>query len=136
MRFMVFMIPAVYQPKGSQKTDPHFRPDAESIAKMSRFNDELRKAGALISLDGLHPLTTGARVAFSGGKTAVTDGPFVEAKEVVGGYWLINVESKQEAIDWMKRCPAQEGDVIEIREIFELSDFPEDAQKAALSSRS
>jgi hypothetical protein len=122
---MIFMIPAVYQPKAGQKTDPNFRPTKEMIAEMSRFNEELQKAGALISLDGLHPLTTGARVAFSGGKTTVTDGPFVEAKEVVGGYWLINVKSKQEAIDWMKRCPAQEGDVIEIREIFELSDFAE-----------
>jgi hypothetical protein len=133
---MIFMIPGVYQPKDGQKTDPHFRPDAESMARMSRFNDELRKAGALIALDGLHPLTTGARVAFSGGKTTVTDGPRVEAREVVGGYWLINVKSKQEAIDWMKRCPAQDGDVIEIREVFEFADLPEDAQKAALRSRS
>ena len=89
MRFLVFMIPAVYQPKNGKKTDPHFTPDAEMMAKMGTVNDELKKAGALLSLDGLQPLTTGARLAFSGGKASVTDGPFVEAKEVVGGYWML-----------------------------------------------
>ena len=74
MRFLVFMIPAVYQPKNGKKTDPHFAPDAEMMAKMGKFNEELKKAGALLSLDGLQPLTTGARLAFSGGKASVTDG--------------------------------------------------------------
>ena len=85
MRFLVFMIPAVCQPKNGKKTDPDFAPDAEMMAKMGKFNEELKKAGALLSLDGLQPLTTGTRLAFSGGKASVTDGPFVEAKEVVGG---------------------------------------------------
>jgi hypothetical protein len=131
MRFLVFMIPGVYQPKNGKKTDPHFTPDAEMMAKMGKFNEELKKAGALLSLDGLQPLTTGARLAFSGGEASVTDGPFVEAKEVVGGYWMLEAKSKQQVMDWMKRCPAQDGDVIEIRQVFEMSDFPADVQAAA-----
>ena len=131
MRFLVFMIPGVYQPKNGKKTDPHFTPDAEMMAKMGKFNEELKKAGALLSLDGLQPLTTGARLAFSGGKSSVTDGPFVEAKEVVGGYWMLQAKSKEQVVDWMKRCPAQDGDVIEIRQVFEMSDFPADVQAAA-----
>ena len=129
MRFMIFMIPEVY--RGNKKLDPNFAPSAEIVEKMSQFNADLRKAGALISLDGLHPLTQGARVSFSQGKTQVTDGPFIESKEVVGGYWMIQVKSKEEAIQWMKRCPAQDGDIIEIRPVFELSEFPADVQEAA-----
>jgi hypothetical protein len=87
------------------------------MAKMGRFNDELRKAGALLAVDGLQPVTTGARIAFSGGKASVTDGPSVQAREVVGGYWLLQAKSKQQVVDWMKRCPAQDGDVIEIRQV-------------------
>jgi len=79
------------------------------------------KTGALISLDGLHPLSKGARVAFSGGKTKVTDGPLIEAKEVIGGYWMIDVKSKEEAVEWAKRVPAQDGDMIEIRQVFEVT---------------
>ena len=132
MRFVVFMIPHVYQPKKTDnKTAPKFTPDAEMMAKMNRFNEELKKAGALLSLDGLQPLTTGARLAFAGGKASVTDGPSVEAKEVVGGYWLLEAQSKQQVVEWMKRCPAQDGDVIEIRQVFEMSDFPADVQAAA-----
>ena len=131
MRFMVFMIPAVYQRKDGKNTDPSFKPDAEMIAKMGKFNEELQKAGALLSLDGLQPLTTGARLAYSGGKVSVTDGPFVETKEVVGGYWMLKADSKQQVLDWMKRCPAQDGDVIEIRQVFEMSDFPADVQAAS-----
>ena len=129
MRFMVFMIPGVYQP--DKKVEPGFTPSAEMVEKMTKFNEALTKAGALISLDGLQPLANGARVAFSGGKPTVTDGPYVEAKEVVGGYWMLQFKSKQDAIDWVKRCPAQDGDVIEIRPVFEMSDFPADVQKAA-----
>ena len=131
MRFMVFMIPAVYQRKDGKNTDPNFKPDAEMIAKMGKFNEELQKAGALLSLDGLQPLTTGARLAYSGGKVSVTDGPFVETKEVVGGYWMLKADSKQQVLDWMKRCPAQDGDVIEIRQVFEMSDFPADVRAAS-----
>ena len=131
MRFLVLMIPRVYQPeKAGNKTDPKFTPDAEMMAKMGQFNEELKQSDALLSLDGLQPLTTGARLAFAGGKASVTDGPSVEAKEVVGGYWLLQAQSKQQVVDWMTRCPAQDGDVIEIRQVFELSDFPEDVQTA------
>lgn len=129
MRFMMLMIPDVYQ--GGKKVDPQFAPDAEMVERMTRFNEELAKAGALISLDGLHPLTSGARVSFASGKPVLTDGPFIEAKEVLGGYWIIQTKSKAEAVAWAQKVPAQKGDVIEVRQIFELSDFPEDAQKAA-----
>jgi hypothetical protein len=133
MRFMLFMIPRVYQPSTprGERAEDGFAPPAEAVAKMMKFNEELTKAGALISLDGLHPLSKGARVAFAAGKPTATDGPFTEAKEVVGGYWMLQVNSKQEALDWAKRCPAADGDVIEIRQVFEMSDFPPDVQKAA-----
>src|ERR1044072_8461273 len=131
MRLLVFMIPAVYHTKNDKQTAPNFTPDAEMIAKMGKFNEELKKAGALLSLDGLHPLTTGARLKFSGGKASVTDGPSVEAKEVIGGYWMLEAKSKQQVVDWMKRCPAQDGDVIEIRQVFEMSDFPDEVQAAS-----
>lgn len=125
----MFMIPKVYQP--GEKIEKDFMPDTESFKEMMKYNEALAKAGVLISLDGLHPLAGGARVKFSGGKPTVTDGPFVEAKEVVGGYWLIDVKSKEDAIEWARKIPAAEGDVIELRQIFELSEFPEDIQKVA-----
>jgi hypothetical protein len=118
MRFLVFMIPAVYQPKaGKQQPGPDFMPDPVMMEKMGKFNDELRKAGALLSVDGLQPLSAGARLAFDGGKVSLTDGPAIEAREVVGGYWLVEAKTKQQVVDWWKRCPAQAGDVIEIREV-------------------
>jgi len=132
MRFMVLMIPGVYQP--GKKVEAGFAPPPEAVQKMMKFNEELTKAGALIALDGLQPLSKGARISFSGGTPTVTDGPYAEAKEVVGGYWMLQFKSKQEAIDWVKKCPAQDGDVIEIRPVFEMSDFPEDVQKAADSA--
>ncbi len=133
MRFMMFMIPKVYQPdtQSGERAREGFAPPAEAVANMAKFNEELAKAGALISLDGLHPISKGARIAFSGGKPKVTDGPLVKAKEVVGGYWMIEVKSKDEAIGWAKRIPAEDGDVIEIRQVFEMSDFPPDVRKAA-----
>jgi hypothetical protein len=129
MRFMVFMIPGVYQP--GKTIDPNFAPPADMVEKMMKFNEELAKAGALIALDGLQPPANGTRIRFSGGKPTVTDGPFVEAKEVVGGYWMLQFKSKQEAIDFVKKCPAQDDDVLEIRPVFEMTDFPKDVQKAA-----
>jgi hypothetical protein len=109
-------------------------PPAEAVARMMQFNQELVQAGAFIALDGLHPRARGARVAFVGGKANVTDGPFTEAKDVIGGYWLIQANSKQDAVEWARRCPTADGDVIEVREVFELSDFPPDVQKAADNS--
>src|SRR5471032_128386 len=124
MRFMMLMIP-----KGYEKAAPGTMPDAKAVAAMMKYNEELRKAGVLISLDGLHPPSMGARVAFPGGKPKVTDGPFIETKEVLGGYWMIQVKSKQEAIEWASRCPASGNEVIEIRQVQEMSDFPADIQE-------
>ena len=117
MRFQVFIIPEVYQTKNGKKPDPDFTPDAARMAEMGKFNEELKKSGALLSVDGLLPLTTGARLVFSGGNAKVTNDPAVEAKEVVGGYWMLKAKSKQQVVDWMLRCPAQDGDVIEIRQV-------------------
>lgn len=119
MRFMLMMIPEVYQKPVS--TD--FRPDPKAIEAMGKYNDSMQKAGILLALDGLHPPATGARVSFAGGKPKVIDGPFAEAKEVLGGFWMIDVKSKEEAVEWVRRCPAAPGDVIEIRQVFEMSDF-------------
>jgi len=127
MRFMVLMIPDVYQ--GGKKVDPHFSPPTEKMEQMGRFNEELGKSLKLLSLDGLQPVSEGARLAFSKGKAQVTDGPFVESKEVLGGYWMIEAKSKEEVVNWMKRCPADDGDVIEIRRVFEMSDFPAEQKK-------
>ena len=133
MRFMMMMIPRVYQPDAppSEKAGEGFAPPAEAVARMMKFNEELANAGALIALDGLHPDSKGARVVFAGGKPKVTDGPFTEAKEVIGGYWMIEAKSKEEAVGWARRCPASDGDVIEVRQVFEMSDFPPDVREAA-----
>ncbi len=133
MRFIMFMIPRVYQPDTppGERAEPGFAPPAEAVAKMMEFNEDLAKAGALIALDGLHPLAKGTRVAFRGGQPKVTDGPLIQAREVVGGYWMIQAQSKEEAVAWARRCPASDGDVIEVREVFEMSDFPPEVQKAA-----
>src|SRR5687767_15728361 len=104
-------------------------PDADAVAAMMKCNESLQKAGVLLSLDGLHPPSMGARVSFTGGKPKVTDGPFAEAKEVLGGYWMIQVKSKEEAIAWASRCPAGENETIEIRQVQEIADFPENIQK-------
>src|SRR4051794_775164 len=126
MRFMMLMIP-----KGYESAAPGAMPDAEAVATMMKYNEELKQAGVLTPLDGLHPPSTGARVSFAGGKPLVTDGPFAEAKEVLGGYWMIEVKSRDEAIEWAKKCPAGPNEVIEIRQVQEMADFPDDVQKAA-----
>jgi hypothetical protein len=135
MRFVMFMIPRVYQPDTppGERAEEGFAPPAEAVARMTKYNEELTKAGALIALDGLHPISRGARVAFEHGKAKVTDGTSANVKEVVGGYWMIRAESKEEAVEWAKRCPASDGDVIEIRQVFEISDFPPEVRKAAKS---
>jgi hypothetical protein len=118
-------------PKGYEKAVPGAMPDAKAVAAMMKYNESLQNAGVLLGLDGLHPLSMGARVSFSGGKPKVTDGPFIETKEVLGGYWMIQVKSKQEAVEWASRCPASINEVIEIRQVQEFADFPADVQKAA-----
>ena len=116
MRFMMIMIPDV-------AADADWTPDREDVAEMGKFNDELTKAGVLLGVDGLESPAKGARVAFAGGKPSVTDGPFTEAKEVIGGYWLIQARSKEEAVEWASRCPASDGDVIEVRQVYDVPDY-------------
>src|SRR3982075_1543371 len=126
MRFMMMIIP-----KGYEKAAPGTMPDDErAIAAMMKYTESLQKAGVLLALDGLHPPSMGARVSFSGGKPKVTDGPFSEAKEVLGGYWMIQVKSKAEAVEWASRCPGGDNEVIEIRQVQEFADFPADVQEA------
>lgn len=118
---MMIMIPHVYQPDtpSDERAKEDFVPKKEDIAEMSKYNEELAKAVDLISLDGFHPLEKGARVAFSNGKASVTDGPDIKTNEVIGGYWLVDAKSKEEVVDWAKKVPAKDGDIIEIRQIFE-----------------
>src|SRR5690242_18543538 len=125
MRFMMMVIP-----KGYESAAPDAAPSAEAVAKMMEYNKSLQKAGVLLALDGLLPPSTGARVSFQDGKATVTDGPFAESKEVIGGYWIIQVRSREEAIEWAKRAPMSNNEVIEVRQIQEIPDFPEDVQKA------
>ena len=119
MQFMMLMIPNVY--RGNKKLDPGFVPDPKKVEEMARFNEELGKAVKILSLNGLHPLYAGARVSFGKGKPMVTDGPFIETKEVLGGYWMLEADSKEELVKWAQRCPAQKGDVIEIRQVFDCA---------------
>ncbi len=106
-------------------------PDPKAVAAMMSYNESLQKAGVLLALDGLQPPSMGARVSFCGGRPRVTDGPFAEAKEVIGGYWMIQVRSKEEAIEWASRCPASDNEVIELRHVREFSDFPPAVREAA-----
>jgi hypothetical protein len=122
MRFMVLMIPAIYQ--AGKGVDPNIRPDPKKIEEMTAFNNEMAKSLKMLAAEGLHPLTTGTRVSFSkGSKPVVTDGPFIEAKEVLGGYWMLEAPSKEDVVKWMQKCPADPGDVVEIRQVYEEADF-------------
>jgi len=125
MRFMMLMIP-----KGYEQAAPGTTPDPKAVAAMMKYNEELQKAGVLLALDGLHPPAEAARITFAGGTPRVTDGPFAEAKEVVGGYWMIQVRSRDEAIQWATRCPAGPNEMIEVRQVFEMSEFPPEVQAA------
>ena len=125
MRFMMIV-------KANKDTEAGVMPDEKLLAAMMKYNEELAKAGALLDLSGLQPSSKGARIKFSGGKRTVIDGPFAETKELIAGYWLIQVKSKEEAIEWAKRCPNPHGEAaegeIELRPLFELEDFaPSDA---------
>jgi hypothetical protein len=116
MRFMMIMYPGPLAETGAP-------PDEKLLAEMGKFNEEMVKAGVLLAGEGLHPSSTGARIRFPGGKAEVSDGPFTEAKEVVGGFWLIQAKSKAEAVAWASRCPCAGGEMIEIRRVFEAEDF-------------
>jgi hypothetical protein len=126
MRFMMVVIPKGYETAAADAV-----PSAEAVAKMMEFNKSLQKAGVLLALDGLFPPSTGVRVSCADGKAIVTDGPFAEAKESIGGYWIIEVRSREEAIEWAKRAPMANNEIIEVRQIYERCDFPADVQKAA-----
>jgi hypothetical protein len=125
MRFMMLMIP-----KGYENAAPGTTPDPKAVEAMMKYNEELQKAGVLLALDGLHPPSEAARVSFAGGTPKVTDGPFTEAKEVVGGYWMLQVRSRDEAVQWATRCPAGPNETIEVRQVFEMSEFPPEVQQA------
>ena len=118
MRFMVIV-------KASKDSEAGGLPDEHLLAEMGKYNEELAKAGMLLAMEGLHPSSKGARVRFSGAKRRVIDGPFTEAKELIAGFWLWQVKSKEEAIEWVKRCPNPTGGEaeIEIRQVFEVEDF-------------
>jgi hypothetical protein len=133
MRFMMLMIPRVYQGANGAKAGKDFAPPADMVEKMMRYNEELAKSGALLSLDGLHAPSTGVRVSFAGGRVSVADGHPAEARNVLGGYWLITAKSREEAVAWARRVPAEDGDVVEVRQVFDMTDYPEDVQKAAAS---
>ncbi|WCB92014.1 hypothetical protein DSM104299_00695 [Baekduia alba] len=124
MRFMMFI--------KVEPGDENFEPTEADVAPMMRYNEELTQAGVLLALDGLQPPSKGATITFGAdGKADVVDGPFAEAKEVVGGYWIIQTKSKEEAVEWATRVPAEPGTKIELRQIFEMSDFPAELQDAA-----
>ena len=116
MRFMI-VVPA------SKESEAGVLPDEKILADMGKFNEEMMKAGVMLAAEGLHPTSKGARIKFSGGKTTVIDGPFTESKELIAGFWLIQVKSKDEAIAWMKRAPFGGGVELEIRQVFEMEDF-------------
>ena len=125
MRFMMIMFSKDYL-----NAKPGWVPDFEDCETMGKYNEELAKAGVLLALDGLTPpATMSARVTFKSGKSKVTDGPFTETKEVVGGYWIIDVKSREEALEWASRIPGKDNEVVEVRRMFDLTDFPADVQE-------
>jgi hypothetical protein len=124
MRFMMIMFPSGYE-----NATPGTVPDLKAMEAMGKYNEQLQKAGVLLALDGLTPPSMGARVTFKSGKSKVTDGPFTEAKEVVGGYWMIQVKSREEALEWASRIPGSDNEMVEVRQVMEITDFPADVQQ-------
>jgi len=122
MRFMVIV-------KADKSSEAGALPDEKILTEMGAYNEQLAKAGVLLAAERLHPSSKGARIRFSGGKRTVTDGPFTEAREVIGGYWLWQVKSKAEAIEWASRCPAAEGDTLEVRQVYEMADFGPEVER-------
>jgi hypothetical protein len=116
MRFMMIMYPGKHAEAGTL-------PTTEQLTVMGKFNEEMVKAGILLAGEGLHPSSRGARVRFSGGNPTVMDGPFTESKEIIGGYWIIQVRSREEAVSWASRCPTWDNEMIELRQVYEAADF-------------
>jgi hypothetical protein len=129
MRFMMIMIP-----KGYETAAPGTMPDPKAVEGMMKYNESLQRAGVLLALDGLHPPSMGARVSFAGGKPKVTDGPFAEAKEIVGGYWMIQAKSLAEAVEWARRCPGGDNEIIEVRQVQDFEDFPTEIREIVSNS--
>jgi hypothetical protein len=123
MRFMMLL------PAPAQALEKFAVPSPDIVLPMRKFNADMAKAGVLLAAEGLHPTSKGTRLRVSGGKPVITDGPFAEAKEVIAGFWIIQVKSKEQAVEWAKRCPLPENGLIEIRQVFEDRDFPPDLQK-------
>jgi hypothetical protein len=117
MRFMMLV-------KASKDSEAGKFPSKELVAAMGQFNEEMAKAGVMLAGEGLHPSSKGARVTYTGAKRLVTDGPFAETKELLAGFWMIQVKSRAEALDWASRVPFTDGEVVEVRQVFESSDFP------------
>jgi hypothetical protein len=113
------------------KAETGVLPDPAVFEAMMKYNEELTKAGVLLALDGLQPSSKGARITASGGKRTIVDGPFSEAKELIGGYWLIQVRSRDEALAWASRVPLADDEMVELRQVFELADFPTEVQQLA-----
>jgi len=128
MRFMM-------QVRADKKTESGVLPSKELVVAMGKFNEAMAKAGVMLAGDGLQPSSKGARITFSGAKRTVTEGPFPEAKELIAGFWMIRVKSKQEAIEWAKRVPFADGEVVEVRQVFEASDFPPEILPAKDAAR-
>ena len=128
MRFMMLV-------KANEKSEAGEFPSPGLVEAMGKFNEEMVKAGVMLAGEGLHPSSKGARVSFSGGKSKVTDGPFDNAKELVAGFWMIQVKSRAEAIAWAARAPFEDGGVIEIRQVFEASDFPSEVLPPEAAAR-
>jgi len=128
MRFMLLV-------KADKNSEAGVMPPKELFAEMGKFNEEMAKAGVMLAGEGLHPTSKGARISYGRGKPTVTGGPFPGAKDLVAGFWLIQVKSKQEAIDWAYRAPFGEGAEVEIRQVFEASDFPPELFSAEDAAR-
>ena len=128
MRFMMLV-------RADENTEAGVMPSAELVEAMGRYNEELVKAGVLLAADGLHPSSKGALVSFGGGRPTVTDGPFAEAKELIAGFWILQVKSKEEAVEWAKRVPFGEGGAVELRQVFEASEFPEESVTPEAAAR-
>jgi hypothetical protein len=125
MRFMMIM-----SSKDYENAKPGWVPDFKDCETMGKYNEELAKAGVLLAIDGLTPPSTmSARVTFKNGKATVTDGPFTEAKEVIGGFWMIQVNSREEALEWASRIPGQDDLRVEVRRMLEITDFPADVRE-------
>jgi len=124
MRFMLLIYP-------SERAETGAPPDADLVTERMKYNEELARAGVLVALDALHPSARGARVDFASGRPRVSDGPFSETKDIVGGYWMLQVKSKEEAIEWARRCPPRDARFLELRQVRETSDFPEERRESA-----